>query len=329
MLVDVRTKTDFETSPLRLPGAVRLDPDAVGGRPGFELTAEPLADGRHLLTPARARPPRERVAKKLRERGFKTVRILKGGLGGWTNARLPVESKSHLPSIGLEIYKNLTLGDLERRAFKAGEVIFKEGADAKGEAYVVHSGIVEALRRTFDGERPTARHASARASCSATWRCSARRRARPTSSPQTDVELLVIKNERLDWLIRNRPQLTIELVRRLSNWVVQTDRERAPGEPMTEPAALLRAVLDADLPLPAYARDDDAGLDLYAARGRHARARRPRPGAAPGLALAIPPGYAGFVLPRSGLALRHGVTPAQHAGPRSTPATAARSRCCS
>jgi CRP-like cAMP-binding protein len=43
----------------------------------------------------------------------------------------------------------------------------------------------------------------------------------------TDVELLVLKNERLDWLIRNRPQLTIEVLRRLSNWVVQTDRERA------------------------------------------------------------------------------------------------------
>jgi CRP-like cAMP-binding protein len=43
---------------------------------------------------------------------------------------------------------------------------------------------------------------------------------------QTDVELLIVKNERLDWLIRNRPQLTIEILRRLSNWIVQSDRER-------------------------------------------------------------------------------------------------------
>jgi CRP/FNR family transcriptional regulator, cyclic AMP receptor protein len=43
---------------------------------------------------------------------------------------------------------------------------------------------------------------------------------------QSDVELLVLKNERLDWLIRNRPQLTIEIIRRLSNWIVQSDRER-------------------------------------------------------------------------------------------------------
>src|SRR5438034_11356249 len=135
-LVDARTKTDFETSPLRLPGAVRLDPDAVlAGRPD----AEPRAERDQLIvvydtTPNEATA--EKVSHALRARGFKSVRILKGGLGGWTNARLPVESKSHMPSIGLEIYKNLTLGDLERRTFKAGEIIFKEGADAKGEAFL-------------------------------------------------------------------------------------------------------------------------------------------------------------------------------------------------
>jgi dUTP pyrophosphatase len=65
--------------------------------------------------------------------------------------------------------------------------------------------------------------------------------------------------------------------------------------------------VDAALPLPAYARPDDAGLDLHAAEGvtlaPGARALVPT-----GLALAIPPGFAGLVLPRSGLALRHGVT---------------------
>src|SRR5205814_10682914 len=92
----------------------------------------------------------ERVAAVLRQRGYKHVRILKGGLGGWTNARLPVEGKSALPSIGLEIYKNLSLGDIERRTFRTGDVIFREGDDAHGEAYVVHAGAVE-IRRSFDG----------------------------------------------------------------------------------------------------------------------------------------------------------------------------------
>jgi dUTP pyrophosphatase len=61
------------------------------------------------------------------------------------------------------------------------------------------------------------------------------------------------------------------------------------------------------LPLPARARADDAGLDLYAAEAATiepgARALVPT-----GIALAIPTGYAGLVLPRSGLALRHGLT---------------------
>jgi dUTP pyrophosphatase len=65
--------------------------------------------------------------------------------------------------------------------------------------------------------------------------------------------------------------------------------------------------LDPGLPLPRYARAGDAGLDLHAAArveiAAGARAMVPT-----GLAVAIPPGFAGFVLPRSGLALRHGLT---------------------
>ena len=66
--------------------------------------------------------------------------------------------------------------------------------------------------------------------------------------------------------------------------------------------------LDPDLPLPAYAHDGDAGADLVAredavlARGG-GRALVPT-----GVAIALPSGYAGFVQPRSGLALHHGVT---------------------
>ena len=66
--------------------------------------------------------------------------------------------------------------------------------------------------------------------------------------------------------------------------------------------------LDAALPLPAYARPGDAGLDLLA---RHPARLEPGGGRAlvpTGIAMALPAGYAGFVQPRSGLALRHGVT---------------------
>ena len=59
--------------------------------------------------------------------------------------------------------------------------------------------------------------------------------------------------------------------------------------------------------LPTRAHDNDSGLDLYAAESA-----RIVPGArvsiGTGLAVAIPEGLAGLVLPRSGLALKWGVT---------------------
>ncbi|HEV7527063.1 MAG TPA: dUTP diphosphatase [Acidimicrobiia bacterium] len=65
--------------------------------------------------------------------------------------------------------------------------------------------------------------------------------------------------------------------------------------------------LDPDVPLPTRQHAGDAGYDLTARSAVHlepgARALVPT-----GIAIAIPEGYAGFVQPRSGLALRHGVT---------------------
>jgi dUTP pyrophosphatase len=65
--------------------------------------------------------------------------------------------------------------------------------------------------------------------------------------------------------------------------------------------------LDVGMPLPAYAREGDAGLDLHAAHDA-TLAPGARALVGTGLAVALPPGCAGFVLPRSGLALRHGVS---------------------
>ncbi len=66
--------------------------------------------------------------------------------------------------------------------------------------------------------------------------------------------------------------------------------------------------LDPDLPLPAYAHPGDAGADLVAREGAHLAAGGGRALVPTGVALALPEGWAGFVQPRSGLALRHGVT---------------------
>ena len=66
--------------------------------------------------------------------------------------------------------------------------------------------------------------------------------------------------------------------------------------------------LDPELPLPTYAHSGDAGIDLLAREDAVVRAAGGRVLVPTGIALALPRGHAGFVLPRSGLALKHGVT---------------------
>lgn len=64
--------------------------------------------------------------------------------------------------------------------------------------------------------------------------------------------------------------------------------------------------LDPDLPLPNYAQDGDAGLDLRSAIDITLKPGE-RSAIPTGFAVAIPRGYAGLVLPRSGLALNEGL----------------------
>ena len=61
------------------------------------------------------------------------------------------------------------------------------------------------------------------------------------------------------------------------------------------------------LPLPAYASDGAAGMDVVAAETLTLRPGT-RHAVATGFAMAIPPGYEVQVRPRSGLALKHGIT---------------------
>lgn len=64
--------------------------------------------------------------------------------------------------------------------------------------------------------------------------------------------------------------------------------------------------LDRELPTPGHAHDGDGGVDLYSAQdlilGPGESASVPT-----GVAVQIPPGHAGLVTPRSGLAARHGI----------------------
>ncbi len=66
--------------------------------------------------------------------------------------------------------------------------------------------------------------------------------------------------------------------------------------------------LDENLPLPKYAKPGDAGCDLLAAEQTVLEPSGGRGLISTGIAIALPEGYAAFIQPRSGLALKHGVT---------------------
>jgi len=66
--------------------------------------------------------------------------------------------------------------------------------------------------------------------------------------------------------------------------------------------------LDTDLPLPQLAHVGDAGLDIYSAIDVVLAPNGGRALVPAGIAISIPLGYAGFVLPRSGLALNYGIS---------------------
>ncbi len=66
-------------------------------------------------------------------------------------------------------------------------------------------------------------------------------------------------------------------------------------------------VLDKSIPVPHYAHSGDAGLDLYSAVDCKLEPFE-RKKISTGIKVSIPKGYAGFVQPRSGIALKNGIS---------------------
>lgn len=74
---------------------------------------------------------------------------------------------------------------------------------------------------------------------------------------------------------------------------------------MTKQTMLKLKKLDPELPTPKYAKPGDAGLDLYAREDIVLKPQERRI-IGTGIAIAIEPGFAGFVQPRSGFAAKQG-----------------------
>ena len=112
------------------------------------------------------------------------------------------------------------------RTVSAGEVIFREGDDTGGEAFVVHAGRVEIRKRMGEEDcRLRVLGTGDLLGELALFRGTAHSASAIALEPVT---LLVIPAERLDEMVRTRPGLAVALIRQLASRLREAE-ERASG----------------------------------------------------------------------------------------------------
>ena len=126
------------------------------------------------------------------------------------------------------------IGDVPTKTFKPGEFIFREGDDAKGEAFMVHEGKVE-IRRQFGGEDRVLRVLGKGDLLGDL----ALFRNAPRSADAVAVDtvtLLLIPSNRLEHLVRSNPALALALIKQLAARMLEAeDKARAAEDRAKNP----------------------------------------------------------------------------------------------
>ena len=116
------------------------------------------------------------------------------------------------------------IGDIPTRTFKPGEVIFREGDDAKGEAFLVHIGSVE-IRKVVGGLDQLL-NTLTKGSLLGDFALFRNAPRSATAIAADDVTLMVIPANRLDHMVRSNPALAMAIIRDLANRMLAAE-ERA------------------------------------------------------------------------------------------------------
>ena len=113
------------------------------------------------------------------------------------------------------------IGDIPTRTFNPGDVIFKEGDDAKGEAFMLHIGKVE-IKKLIAGEQ---RLLNTIGKGELLGELALFRNApRSATAIATEaVTLMVIPANRLDHIIRSNPTLAVALIKDLANRMLRAE----------------------------------------------------------------------------------------------------------
>jgi CRP-like cAMP-binding protein len=125
------------------------------------------------------------------------------------------------------------------RAFRAGEVIFREGDDPRDEAYLVHAGRVAVRKKVGDEQRLLRTYVKGELLGELGLFGGSPRSA--TAVAAEPVTLMVIPGKRLHHLVRTNPTLAVAIIRDLSVKLLATnallaaegERRSAPTGPVT------------------------------------------------------------------------------------------------
>ncbi len=120
------------------------------------------------------------------------------------------------------------IGEVPTREFKAGEIIFREGDDPKGEAFLVHIGKVE-VRKAIGGEERLLRTLGKGELLGelALFRNAPRS---ATAIAAEAVTLMVIPANRLDHMVRSNPALAVALIKDLSGRMLAAEERARAAE---------------------------------------------------------------------------------------------------
>ena len=120
------------------------------------------------------------------------------------------------------------IGDIPTRTFNAGDVIFREGDDAKGEAFMVHLGRVEIRKAMAGEERVLTTIGKGELLGELALFRNAPRSA--TALAAEAVTLMVIPANRLDHMVRSNPALAVALIKDLANRMLKAEERARDAE---------------------------------------------------------------------------------------------------
>ncbi len=113
------------------------------------------------------------------------------------------------------------IAGMRARTFEPGEVIFRQGDTGEGAAYLVHEGTVEVRRQTSDGERVLRILKKGDLLGEVALFSDAPHSA--TAQAIQRVILLVVPADRLESIVRSKPNLAIAIIRQLARMAATED----------------------------------------------------------------------------------------------------------